>query len=89
MNATSPPLPPAEAFYHGAHLVLLDSLGCREQLSVTVREHLLQEAQMFLQELLVKNGHQMSLQSSPASISCHEDMFGIHPFFIKKGLECS
>jgi midasin len=89
MNATSPPLPPAEAFYHGAHLVLLDSLGCREQLSVTVREHLLQGAQMFLQELLVKNGRQMSLQSSPASISCHEDMFGIHPFFIKKGpYEC-
>ena len=85
MNATSPPLPPSEAFYHGAHLVLFDSLGFRTELGVAERESLVEDIERYLQELLVRNGFGMIPQVSPACISCDGDLFGIHPFFINKG----
>ena len=69
--------------------MLLDGLGCRGQLNSSGRDNFLQEIQMFLQELLVTNGCQMSLNCSLASISCDGYLVGIHPFFVKKGLYCS
>ena len=85
MNTTSPPLTPAEAFYHGAHLVFLDGLGCSGQITGADKEEALVATQLFLQDLLTQIDCDTASQQSSNDISAAGDQFGIHPFFIRKG----
>jgi midasin len=89
MNATSPPLTSAEAFYHGAHLTCLDGLGCGGQMSGVDRENALAAAEGFLKDLLPQSDSCSFPQDHSYNTALNEDLFGIHPFFITKGpFEC-
>ena len=84
MNATCPPLSPTESFYHGAHLVFLDSLGCNGYMTGVERKHVVQETQSFLKDLLQQSDLDDRCLSNVLSDA---DCFGIYPFFIEKGLK--
>ena len=85
MNNSTPSLMPADAFYHGAHLVLLDGIECSAQMISTRRESFVLEVEMFLQRLCVEAGFGRTHQNTPAPIVDDGDVFGIPPFFVKKG----
>lgn len=86
MNTTCPPLSPAEAFYHGAYLAFLDGFGCSGKMSGLDRHGVLAAAEAFLQDLLLQNGCDGISQFCSGDIVSDEQLFGIYPFFIKKGL---
>lgn len=82
MNATCP-LSPTESFYHGAHLIFIDSLGCNGHMTGVEKKQAVQETQSFLNDLL----HQSDFDGQCSNdITSDADHFGIHPFFIQKGL---
>lgn len=85
MNNTTPPLTVPEAFYHGAHLTLLDGLGCSGGIVSTDREDTLRATEAALQELLLENDCNVHLSDSAGTIFADDNKFGIHPFFIQKG----
>ncbi len=76
-------LPPGSAFYHGAHLVFLDALGCGWS------GNMKDGATTFLQSLVEGNGVSLSTGSEVEEVSAMdiapEEVFGISPFFIKRG----
>ena len=88
MNTTSPPLTPAEAFY----LVFLDGLGCAVQMNSAEKEVFLSDTEVFLQSQCAESGcgvtPQLSPSPSPTVIVSDGDLFGIPPFFVKKGSDC-
>ena len=86
MNTTSHPLSPTEGFYHGAYLALLDGLGCNGKMSSVDRHRALAAAEAFLQDLLHQSGCEVTPQYSSEDTVSDEEQFGIHPFFIRKGL---
>ena len=88
MNTTSPPLPPAEALYHGAHLACLDRLGCGGQGSGADRDGAVAAAEAFLQDILLQHGCEVAGPASWCSADIVSDgsRFGINPFLIEKGM---
>ena len=86
MNTTSPPLTASEAFYHGAHLVCLDSLGCSKAVTAVERHRMWEVLEDYLQKLLQSHG--LGPIKSSALTHCVENdtkQFGVHPFFIEIG----
>ena len=86
MNTTCPPLSLTEGFYHGAYLAFLDGLGCNGKMSSVDRHGALASAEAFLQDLLHQSGCEVNPQYSSEDTVSNEEQFGIHPFFIRKGL---
>lgn len=86
MNTTNSTLSAAEAFYHGAHLVFIDSLGCSGQFSVADKETIRSESDSFLQNLLENHDPERILSPSVSVEMIEGDLIGIHPFFIKRGI---
>ena len=86
MNTTSPPLTASEAFYHGAHLVCLDSLGCSKAATAVEKHRLWEVLEDYLQKLLQSHGLG-PIESSTLTHCVENDntQFGIHPFFIETG----
>ena len=84
MNVTVTTLSPRVSFYHGAHLVFLDGIGCSGSGGERpLREHAL----AFLNELLRQQN--VPLDTPYSSISAPENQegkYGITPFFIPTGL---
>ena len=83
MNITAPPLTPAEAFFHGAHMVFLDAMGCGDR---SVAEHR-QDITAFIHAQLKRHGVNLILKEDLCQeMNCTDDqLFGIHPFYIEKG----
>jgi midasin len=84
MNITAPPLTPAEAFFHGAHMVFLDAMGCGDR---SVAEHR-QDITAFIHAQLKRHGVNLILKEDLCQeMNCTDDqLFGIHPFYIEKGV---
>ena len=90
MNTTTPRLTPAEAFYHGAHLVLLDALGCGDYATTgKLGQDMREMGAAFLQELIKNQGSGLFDDGvGPESLAMDDvggRVFGFHPFFIEKG----
>ena len=83
MNKTQDCLTPAQAFYHGAHLVFVDALGCGSSLGAASMK---QDAVDYLVSLL----NDWDLTSNDLefcrAISVCDTMFGISPFYIDRGM---
>lgn len=84
MNMLTPQLTPEEAFYHGAHLVFLDAMGCGNTGDgVTMKT----EAIQFLMRLMERHGVALPSDDSESSDmeGSREGLFSIPPFFIERG----
>ena len=84
MNMLTPQLTPEEAFYHGAHLVFLDAMGCG---NTGDRVKIKTEAMQFLMWLMEKHGVALPNDDGESSDmeGSREGLFGIPPFFIERG----
>ena len=77
--AVTPFLPPLSSFYHGAHSVFVDALGCGERVLAGDCKLLREFCESVLRDL---SNH------GDAAVTDHvqvEDKFGIPPFFIERG----
>ena len=84
MNMLTPQLTPEEAFYHGAHLVFLDAMGCGNTGDgVKIKT----EAIQCLMRLMERHGVALPSDDSESSDmeGSREGLFGIPPFFIERG----
>ena len=84
MNTLTPQLTPEEAFYHGAHLVFLDAMGCG---STGDGGKMKSEAIQFLMRLMETHGIALPGDDNEDSDmeGSHEGLFGIPAFFIERG----
>ena len=80
MNQTSPPLSPFQAFYHGAQMVFVDSFGCGGSCDDRELKH---QCEDVLSGFCDSGGDLCESQSM--EIDNSNDVFGIHPFYIRKG----
>ena len=86
MNTTSPPLTVSQAFYHGAHLVFLDSIGCSKPTTAEQRHGLWEASEAYLKEILQSQDFcPVEQLSIPQHAETGKEVFGIHPFFIRTG----
>lgn len=83
MNATSGYVSPAQGFYHGAHLVFVDGLGCGSSLDAS---KLKEDAVKYLLYLLKLSGCTVPEIDGPREITSDSKVLGIAPFFINKGI---
>ncbi len=82
MNKTSGYLSPAQGFYHGAHLVFVDALGCGSSIGAL---QLKKDALVYLLSLLQQWRCCMNETDISQLITSDDNLFGITPFFISKG----
>ena len=65
--------------------MFLDGLGCTVQMNSAEKEVFLSDTEVFLQSQCAESGCGVTPQLSPTVIVSDGDLFGIPPFFIKKG----
>ena len=81
MNIMTPPLSPANGFYHGAQMIFIDALGCSD--IIENDRDLRQKCKEFLRVLTDSSDVGLDRGSE---IEIREDHFGIYPFFIETGI---
>ena len=87
MNATAPKLSAASAFYHGAYLTFLDSLGSGATPTVLSCSEAHQKAVEVLNALFQRIGLHLPMEGSYDAMEISDDnTFGVAPFFINLGL---
>lgn len=85
MNKTSDFLSPAASFYHGAHLVFVDALGCGGSVGEV---ELKEDALVYLKLLLEQWGTAVDTElQTLETVTDKERGYGIPPFFIEAGIE--
>ena len=87
---SSPSLSPSLAFFHGAHLVFVDALGCGGGAEVLVKDgRKVQKACDDYLSDLAQNAMGGEIGGDAMEIEVEEDKkgrYGIPPFFIEKGV---
>lgn len=87
MNATTPKLSAASAFYHGAYLAFLDSLGSGATPTVLPCSEAHHKAAEVLDTLFQRIGLDLPMEGSSDTMQIFGDnKFGLAPFFIDLGL---
>lgn len=86
MNITRDYLTPPEGFFHGAHLVFVDALGCGGSVgSAQSKEEVLTHLKMLLEQcgLCFDRLHPLVF----GTVIDHDQGFGIPPFYIDSGIQ--
>lgn len=81
MNETSGYLSPTEGFYHGAHLVFVDGLGCGNSPATKLKRDAIDHLHILLEQW----GCIMHNIDSSLVVTNDDNLFGIAPFCIKRG----
>ena len=83
MNTTESRLNPAQGFYHGAHLVFLDALGCGSSLG---GPDMKESSARHIRTLMDKCGEEGLESMAEVGVFCSTDTHcGIQPFMISTG----
>ncbi|XP_064402600.1 midasin-like isoform X2 [Halichondria panicea] len=86
MNKTSGYLSPPQGFYHGAHLVFVDALGCGSSLGAA---DLKKDALDYLLSILQQWSCVLSEVDCTKVVTSDDKLFGVSPFYIEIGAETS
>lgn len=81
VNKVTPPLSPSNAFYHGVQCMFMDGIGCGGC-------GLSDESEGKCERILVDltGDEDMTVIYDNGGVVIEHDYFGIHPFYIEKGL---
>ncbi len=82
MNKTSGYLSPPQGFYHGAHLVFVDALGCGSSLGAA---DLKKDALDYLLSILQQWSCVLSEVDCTKVVTSDDKLFGVSPFYIEIG----
>lgn len=85
MNVAIPALSMSQAFYHGAHLTFLDGLGSNGY-TVSDSPRVKEEAVKYVEQFMAQRGVWTSEDFNHNLDICPDNMFGIPPFYVQKGL---